>query len=147
MDIAYVNICSTFYYFIAVLDGYSRSVVHWDIREAMTEQDVELVGMSHVRTSPYYPQSNGKLERFHGTLKRDCIRPKTPVSLADAKRVVAEFVEVYNTQRLHSAIGYYITPRDKLHGREQEIFATRDRKLETARARRKAVRERALEAT
>ena len=180
MDIAYVNICSTFYYFIAVLDGYSRSVVHWDIREAMTEQDVELVlerakelypaarpriitdngkqfvahdfkaflrlsGMSHVRTSPYYPQSNGKVERFHGTLKRDCLRPKTPVSLADAKRVVAEFVEEYNTQRLHSAIGY-ITPQDKLHGREQEIFETRDRKLEAARARRKAAREHGLEA-
>ena len=180
MDIAYVNICSTFYYFIAVLDGCSRYVVHWDIREAMTAQDVELVlerakelyptarprvitdngkqfvgrdfkellrlsRMSHVRTSPYYPQSNGKLERFHGTLKRDCIRPKTPVSLADAKRVVAEFVEGYNTHRLHSALSY-VTPQDKLQGREQEIFAARDLKLEVAQARRKAARERTLEA-
>lgn len=175
VDIAYVNICSTFYYFIAVLDGCSRYVVHWDIRESMKEQDVEIVlqrarelypkarpriisdngkqfvakdfkefirlsGMSHVRTSPYYPQSNGKLERFHGTLKRECIRPKTPVSLSDAKRVVASFVEEYNTRRLHSAIGY-ITPEDKLLGRENEIFEARDQKLEAARARRKAARE------
>ena len=178
VDIAYLNICSTFYYFIAVLDGCSRYVVHWEIRESMRESDVELVlqrakerhpearprvisdngkqfvarefkefirisGMSHVRTSPHYPQSNGKLERFHGTLKRECVRPKTPVTPEDARRVVGQFVEHYNTRRLHSALGY-ITPHDKLCGRENEIFEARDRKLEAARARRKATREFAL---
>jgi len=45
-------------------------------------------------------------------------------------------VEYCNTERLHSAIGY-VTPRDKLLGREQEIFAARDRKLEAAREQRK----------
>ena len=34
--------------------------------------------MTHVRTSPYYPQSNGKMERWHQTLKSECIRPQTP---------------------------------------------------------------------
>ncbi len=83
-----------------MLDGYSRAIVHWDLREAMREADVEIIleatkekypdarariisdngpqfiakdfkefirisGMTHVRTSPYYPQSNGKLERWH----------------------------------------------------------------------------------
>jgi putative transposase len=43
VDISYLNICGTFYYFIAVLDGCSRFVIHWDIRESMTERDVELV--------------------------------------------------------------------------------------------------------
>ena len=180
IDISYLNISGTFYYLVVVLDGCSRYVVNWDIRESMKELDVEVVlqrakelypearpriisdngpqfvardfkefvrlsGMSHVRTSPYYPQSNGKLERFNGTCKRECIRPKAPVSLEDAKRVVAQFVLRYNTQRLHSAIGF-ITPQDKLLGREDEIFAERDRKLEAARARRKAVREQALRA-
>ena len=45
--------------------------------------------MTHVRTSPYYPQSNGKIQRHHRTIKHDCIRAKTPLSLEDARRVVA----------------------------------------------------------
>lgn len=171
IDISYLNICGTFYYFIGILDGCSRYIVHWDIRASMTEDDVALViekakeqfpgvtpriisdngpqfiakdfkeylrlsGMTHVRTSPYYPQSNGKFERFNRTLKSECIRPKTPVSLEEALRLVTQFVEYYNTTRLHSAIGY-IAPVDKLHRREQEIFNARDRKLEAARAARK----------
>jgi transposase InsO family protein len=36
---------------------------------------IRLCGMTHVRTSSYYPQSNGKVERWDGTLKRDCLRP------------------------------------------------------------------------
>jgi transposase InsO family protein len=103
---------------------------------------IRLCGMTHVRTSPYYPQSNGKLERWHGTLKQDCIRPGVPLSLEEARRLVAEFVEHYNRRRLHSAIGY-IAPADKLAGREQTIFEQRDRKLEAARARRAEARRRA----
>jgi transposase InsO family protein len=93
---------------------------------------IRLSGMTHVRTSPYYPQSNGKLERYHKSLKSECIRPKTPLSLEDAKRAVADFVTHYNDHRLHSAIGY-VTPRDMLEGRQEAIHAERDRKLELAR--------------
>jgi len=167
IDIAYINICGTFYYLCTLLDGYSRYVVHWEIRESMTEADVEVIlqrarekfpearpriisdngpqfiaksfkeyiricGMTHVRTSPYYPQSNGKIERWHRSVKSECIRPTTPLSLEDAQRVVRKFVAVYNTQRLHSAIGY-ITPQDKLQGREALIFAERKHKLAEAR--------------
>ena len=96
--------------------------------------------MTHVRTSPYYPQSNGKLERFHGSIKGECIRPGTPLSLEDAVRIVGRYVEHYNHVRLHSAIGY-VAPADKLAGREAEIFAARDRKLAEARERRKEQRE------
>jgi len=158
-----------------VLDGYSRYIVHWEIRARMTEQDVETViqrarekhpgvkpriisdngpqfvakefkqyiricGMTHVRTAPYYPQSNGKLERYHRTIKADCIRPGTPLSLEDARRLVGHFVEHYNDVRLHSALGY-IAPKDKLFGREEEIFAERDRKLEEAREQRRRSRQ------
>src|SRR5437016_14327053 len=56
---------------------------------------------------------------YHRTLKEQAIRPKTPLSLEDARRVVAEFVEHYNTVRLHSALGY-VTPKDRLEGRHQE---------------------------
>ena len=85
-------------------------------------------------------QSNGKIERFNRTFKHECIRPPAPVSLDDARRIVSNFIEDYNKRRLHSAIGF-ITPYDKLMGREKEIFAARDAKLEAARARRKAARE------
>ena len=96
--------------------------------------------MTHVRTSPYYPQSNGKIERWHKTPKGECIRVKVPLSLEDARRIVAEFVAHYNDVRLHSAIGY-VAPADKLAGRAPAIFAERDRKLEAARERRRAARE------
>jgi putative transposase len=66
---------------------------------------------SHVMTSPYYPQSNGKLERFHQTLKDQAIRPKTPLVVEDAKRITGDFIDYYNTLRLHSAIGYIAPPR------------------------------------
>lgn len=46
-------------------------------------------GMTHIKTSPYYPQSNGRLERFHKTIKGEYIRVKTPLSLEDARRLVA----------------------------------------------------------
>ncbi len=89
--------CGTFYYLCSILDGFSRFLVHWDLRESMREADVEVIlrqakekypeakpriisdngpqftardfkefirisGMTHVRDSPYYPQSNGKIE-------------------------------------------------------------------------------------
>jgi hypothetical protein len=84
-------------------------------------------------------QANGKVERWHKSLKSECIRPGTPLSLDDARRLVADYVMHYNTIRLHSAIGY-VAPADKLHGREPLIFAERDRKLDEARRRRRETR-------
>jgi len=179
VDISYINVQGTFYYLTSLLDGASRYIVHWELRESMTERDVEtivqralekhpgerpriisdngpqfiardfkefirIVGITHVRTSPYYPQSNGKLERWHGSLKRECIRPTCPASLEEARSRVTAFVEHYNHVRLHSAIGY-ITPADKLNGLADVIFAERDRKLEEARKRRQQARQVAKE--
>jgi transposase InsO family protein len=174
VDVSCMNIRGTFYFLCSVLDGCSRFLVHWDLRERMHEVDVEailqrarelhpaatpriisdngpqfiardfkafirLCGMTHVRTAPFYPQSNGKIERWHKTLKAECIRPRTPLSLDDAKRSVGEFVSHYNAVRLHSAIGY-LTPQDKLEGRAEQIFADRDRKLAAAREHRRQLR-------
>ena len=100
------------------------------------KQFIRICRMTHVKTSPYYPQSNGKLERFHKTLKSECNRPQTPLNLDDARRVVERFVHHYNIVRLHSAIGY-VTPADKLAGREAQIFAQRDQKLAEAREKRR----------
>lgn len=100
---------------------------------------IRLMGMTHVRTSPYYPQSNGKLERWHGSLKQECIRPACPTDADDARRRIKSYVEHYNHARLHSALGY-ITPSDKLNGNAKLIFEERDRKLEEARTRRQQAR-------
>jgi putative transposase len=175
VDVSYINVSGTFFYLTSVLDGYSRSIVHWELRERMTEQDIEVIiqralekhpdqkpriitdngpqfiardfkqfirltGITHVRTSPYYPQSNGKLERWHGSLKQECIRTRSLSSLEEARRRIAVYVDHYNHVRLHSALGY-ITPADKLNGLEDVIFAERDRKLEQARLRRQETRQ------
>ena len=175
IDISYINISGTFYYMCSVLDGFSRYIVHWEIRQQMTEMDIEIIlqraremfpearprvisdngpqfiskdfkefirisGMTHVKTSPYYPQSNGKLERYHKTIKGTCIRVKTPLSLQEARSVVSEFVACYNNERLHSAIGY-VTPKDKLQGRAEIIHTQRDAKLAAAREARKSKRQ------
>src|SRR5204863_4129404 len=74
----------------------------------------------------------------------ECIRPGTPLSLEDARHLVEGYVEHYNDIRLNSAIGY-ITPKDMLAGRQKEIHAERDRKLEEARKRRQIRRQQALD--
>src|SRR6201985_720780 len=65
---------------------------------------IRVCGMTHVRTSAYYPQSNGKIEGLRRTSKGDCIRTGTPLTLEDAHRIVAQYVAYYNEVRLHSAI-------------------------------------------
>lgn len=77
-------------------------------------------------------ESNGKIERWHKTLKSAAVRPAAPQSREEAERIVAAFVEHYNAVRLHSAIGY-VTPNDFLAGRQEVILEERDRKLAVAR--------------
>lgn len=60
-----------------------------------------ICAMPHVRTSSHYPQSNGKIERRHGSLKHECIWPGAPLSIEDARRLAARFVEHNKTARLH----------------------------------------------
>ena len=177
-DVSHLNIAGTFYFLCSVLDGFSRTIIHHEIREKMEESDIEVIlqrarechpgvtpriisdngpqflakdfkefiritSMNHVKTSPYYPQSNGKIERWHKTLKSESIRVSVPLSLEDARRIVRDYVDYYNTVRLHSAIGY-ITPKDKLEGRDVAIFAARDQKLVAARERRAQLRQRVV---
>lgn len=167
VDVSYLNLGGTFYYLCSILDGFSRFIVHWEIRPSMKEIDVETIlqrakekfpgakprvisdngpqfaardfklfireaGMTHVRTSPYYPQSNGKIEAWHKNLKVETIRPECPQTREEAESLVERYVAHYNHVRLHSGIGW-ITPADKLAGRDEEIWAERDRRLEAAR--------------
>lgn len=170
-DITNISVGDMVYFLISILDGYSRSIIAWDLRNSMKSQDIGIVFQkakefypdvhprcitdngkqykckefktfvksneySHVTTSPYYPQSNGKQERFHGSLKSECIRLKCPLTLDDAKEVIEEYIKYYNNTRLHSAIGY-VAPIDKMNSRENEIFDNRNKKLKQRRIERK----------
>ena len=171
VDISYVTVQGVFAFLIAVLDGYSRFVVHHELRATMTEHDVEVVvqralerfpnehprvitdngaqfvsrdfkkflaemQLQHVRTSPYHPQSNGKIEAFHKTARRDCIRREPFFDLQDARKKIKRFVDHYCYDRLHSGI-WYLTPYEVLTGQAKQRLDERDQKLEAARRRRR----------
>jgi len=166
-DIKYVNFQGTFLFLISVIDGYSRFIVHHELRRSMQEFDVQITiqralekypetkprlisdngsqyiskdfaefikhaGLQHIRTSVAYPQSNGKIERYHRTINRECLRVKSLVDLNDARKQVAEFVEFYNSKRLHSSL-FYLTPEDFLLNRIDEKINERNIKLQTAK--------------
>lgn len=166
IDIKYINYRGTFLFFISIMDGYSRYIVHHDIRTAMTEREVELVvqrahekypdknpkiisdngkqfvskefqdylkelNMKHVRTSPSYPQSNGKIERFHRSLEDECLRKASLINIDDAKEQIAHYVDHYNNQRLHSALSY-LRPIDYLNDNNKELLDIRKNKISTA---------------
>jgi transposase InsO family protein len=126
-DISYVKIEQRFYFFICVLDGYSRFIVQLgDHIENMKENDVDIVqqvalekipgirpryitdngkqftgkefqyfialhGLTHVRTSPHYPQNNWKVERLHGTTKKVCNRKKDLLDQDHAKIIIGSY--------------------------------------------------------
>jgi transposase InsO family protein len=175
VDVSYINISGTFYYLCSILDGFSRAIVHDEIRESMIEPDVEMILQKgreiypeekpriitdngpqfiakdfnelikicifdNVKSFLYYFKKNKKIERRRRSLKEDCIRPGTPLCLDDAIRLVARYVENGNAERLAGAIGY-ITPEDKLAGREKEIWEQRDAKQAAARERRRGKRQ------
>ena len=174
IDISYVNFKGSFLYLICVLDGYSRTLLAWDIRERMEVYDVEIVlwracdkwlvdntckpriisdngaqfisgefraclrefSITHTRTSVNHPQSNGKLERFHGTAKSECLRELPKFNLGQIKEEFGTWVEHYNHKRLHSAIDY-VAPMSMLLGLKEKILSERKKKLDIGRQKRK----------
>lgn len=165
-DIKYVNFRGTFLFLISVIDGYSRYIVHHELRTNMQGFDVKLTlqrarekyqgekprvisdngsqfiskdfaefmkssELTHIKTSVNYPQSNGKIERFHRTIQQECIEKTSLISMEDAQSQFQEFIAYYNTKRLHSSL-YYLTPEDFLCDRIQERLKVREEKLRKA---------------
>lgn len=166
LDISYINFRNTFVYLVALIDGYSRFIVHYELKMSVEALDVEimmerararfpgvnptlitdngpqfiakefksylqLVGITHRKTRFYYPQSNGKIERFYQTCKNESIRKNSFLSFDELKKQLAIYIEYYNYKRLHSSIGY-ISPWNMLQGNQEIIFATRKQKLKLA---------------
>jgi transposase InsO family protein len=87
------------------------------------EEYLQLVGIRHILASPFHPQTNGKLERYHRTIKLDVnqIPYDVPGNLEVA---ITEFVNYYNNRRYHKALGN-VTPSDVLDGRREQILERR----------------------
>ena len=82
-----------------------------------------MVGIKHILATPFHPQTNGKLERYHQTIKRDV--NQVPYELpADLEAAIVAFVSYYNYRRYYKALGN-VTPSDVLKGRRQEILQRR----------------------
>jgi transposase InsO family protein len=86
---------------------------------------LETKKMEHVRGAPYHPQTQGKIERWHQTLKNRVLLDNYYLP-GELKRQVAAFVEHYNHARYHESLDN-LTPADVYHGRANAILAERDR--------------------
>ena len=84
---------------------------------------LHLVGIRHILAAPYHPQTNGKLERYHRTLKDDVNQVPYEV-VGDLEAAIRAFVEFYNYRRYHKALKN-VTPSDVLEGRLEAILAHR----------------------
>ena len=96
---------------------------------------LQLVGIRHVLAAPYHPQTNGKLERYHQTLKRDVNQVPYDVP-RELEVAIGKFVDFYNHRRYHKALKDII-PADMLAGRREEILGRRREAKDTTINRRK----------
>jgi putative transposase len=88
---------------------------------------LNLVGIRHIRAAPYHPQTNGKLERYHQSIKNEVnqVPYEVPNEVpSDLEEAIAGFVDYYNNRRYHKALGN-VTPDDVLQGRREEILIKR----------------------
>jgi len=84
---------------------------------------LKLVGIKHILAAPFHPQTNGKIERYHQTLKGEI--NQVPCEMpSELKEAIDKFVEYYNHRRYHEALGN-VTPADVYYGRREDILARR----------------------
>ena len=81
------------------------------------------MGIRHILASPYHPQTNGKIERYHQSIKREVNQVPYEVP-GNLKAAISDFVSYYNNRRYHKALGN-VTPADVLHGRRERILQNR----------------------
>jgi putative transposase len=84
---------------------------------------LRLVGIGHILSAPFHPQTNGKVERYQQSLKKEVNQlPYEAPSQLD--KAIADFVDYYNYRRYHKALGD-LTPDDVLYGRREQILLRR----------------------
>ena len=93
--------------------------VSGDLKEFLEE-----VSITHVRGKPLHPQTQGKIERYHRTMK-NIIKLEHYYSPEELEAQIADFVDYYNNQRYHESLKN-VTPADVFFGRDKEILARRE---------------------
>jgi putative transposase len=84
---------------------------------------LHLLGIDHIRSAPFHPQTNGKIERYYQSLKKQ-VNQLTYEIPGELEKAIADFVNYYNHSRYHVALGN-VTPADVLYGRREEIIKHR----------------------
>lgn len=93
-------------------------------------------GLGHTRSAPYHPMTQGKIERYHRSMK-NVVRLQHYYTPWELGREIARFVEYYNNHRYHESLDN-VTPADKYHGRAEQILSQRERiKKETLKLRKR----------
>ncbi len=84
---------------------------------------LRLVGIGHILSAPFHPQTNGKVERYQQSLKRE-VNQLPYEAPGQLDKAIADFVDYYNYRRYHKSLGN-VTPADVLYGRRQQILQRR----------------------
>jgi len=98
-------------------------------------------GLTHTRGKPYHPMTQGKIERYHRSMK-NVVKLEHYYSPWELERAIGRFVEHYNDRRLHEAL-QNVTPADVYYGRQATILSRRERIKQATLKQRKRMNRRA----
>jgi len=105
-----------------VLTDNGAQYVTWRGTSQFTKE-LEKRGIRQIVAAPRRPQTLGKIERFWGTLWRECVETSVFLDLADARTRIGHFIDYYNFQRTHSGIGGLV-PADRFFGAAPDVLRT-----------------------
>jgi transposase InsO family protein len=105
-----------------ILTDNGSQYVTWRGKSAFTKE-LEQRGIGQIVARPRHPQTLGKIERFWGTLWRECIAQAVFLDLGDAQKRIGLFIDHYNFQRPHQGIDGLV-PADRFFGAAPEVLAT-----------------------
>lgn len=105
-----------------ILTDNGSQYVTWRGKSAFS-RELEKRGIKQVVASPRHPQTLGKIERFWGTLWRECVEAAVFLDLGDAQRRIGLFIDHYNFQRPHRGVDGLV-PADRFFGTAPEVLQT-----------------------